>query len=68
MPSSTTAERDEREEATGGEATELSADDFGKTEQEDWANGTEGDDFDGIRELPSSAGVGEGEDNRPLSH
>jgi RNA polymerase sigma-54 factor len=63
MPSSTTSERDEREEATGGEATELSADDFGKTEQEDWANGTEGDDFDGIRELPSNTGVGESDDN-----
>jgi RNA polymerase sigma-54 factor len=30
--------------------------DFGTTEREDWANGTEGDDFDGIRETPSLAG------------
>lgn len=30
---------------------------FGTTEREDWSNGTEGDDFDGIRETPSlSAG------------
>ena len=28
---------------------------FGTTEREDWANGTEGDDFDGIRETPSAA-------------
>jgi len=42
-------------EAEGGEAPELQADDFGGTEREDWENGTEGDDFDGIRELPSSS-------------
>jgi RNA polymerase sigma-54 factor len=34
---------------------ELSGDDFGGTERADWENGTEGDDFDGIRELPGSA-------------
>jgi RNA polymerase sigma-54 factor len=28
---------------------------FGTTEREDWSNGTEGDDFDGIRETPSQA-------------
>jgi RNA polymerase sigma-54 factor len=28
----------------------LDADSFGSTEREDWSNGTEGDDFDGIRE------------------
>ena len=39
----------------GGEAPELSGEDFGGTEREDWENGTERDDFDGIRELPSSA-------------
>jgi RNA polymerase sigma-54 factor len=33
---------------------ELSGEDFGGTEREDWENGTERDDFDGIRELPSS--------------
>jgi RNA polymerase sigma-54 factor len=32
--------------------------DFGTTEREDWSNGTEGDDFDGIRETPSLAGSG----------
>jgi len=35
---------------------EISADDFGTTERDDWENGTESDDFDGIRETPSSAG------------
>ncbi|MFN9279452.1 MAG: RNA polymerase factor sigma-54 [Betaproteobacteria bacterium] len=44
--------------AEGAEATgELDAADFGSTEREDWANGTEADDFDGIRELPSSPGA-----------
>ena len=47
----------------GGEgASSLSDTDFGTTEQVDWSNGTEGDDFDGIRELPSLAG-GQREDD-----
>ncbi|WP_213083220.1 RNA polymerase factor sigma-54, partial [Escherichia coli] len=36
---------------------------FGGTEREDWENGTEGDDFDGIRELPPSSGTGSGDDD-----
>jgi RNA polymerase sigma-54 factor len=45
------------EEAAGGGAeAELSGTEFGTTEREDWANGTEGDDFDGIRELPGLSG------------
>jgi len=59
----------EREQQSQGEAAsevgaegqdasgELDAADFGSTEREDWANGTEADDFDGIRELPSSPGA-----------
>jgi RNA polymerase sigma-54 factor len=44
--------------AEGQDASgELSAAEFGSTEREDWANGTEADDFDGIRELPSSPGA-----------
>jgi len=40
---------------------EIKAEDFGTTEREDWENGTEHDDFDGIRELPSnSPGTGSG--------
>ncbi len=36
--------------------------DFGTTERDDWENGTEREDFDGIRELPSVAGSS-GSDN-----
>ncbi|MDE2275724.1 MAG: RNA polymerase factor sigma-54, partial [Burkholderiales bacterium] len=42
-------------------ATEMRGDDFGTTGREDWENGTEGDDFDGIRETPSVAGSGSGD-------
>ncbi|MBV8037531.1 RNA polymerase factor sigma-54 [Roseateles sp.] len=45
------------------EAPELSGEDFGLPEREDWENGTERDDFDGIRELPSSSGSSNGEDD-----
>ena len=59
-------EREEREErvaqtesdAPAGDAPageEMRAEEFGTTERDDWENGTERDDFDGIRELPSSA-------------
>jgi RNA polymerase sigma-54 factor len=45
-------------------AAEMRADDFGTTEREDWANGTEGDDFDGIREQPGTGSAsGDGEDS-----
>jgi RNA polymerase sigma-54 factor len=45
---------------------ELKAEEFGTPGQEDWENGTEGDDFDGIRETPSgSAASGEEGDDRP---
>ena len=48
----------------GDAATELRAEEFGTTARDDWENGTESDDFDGIRETPSlaSAGTGEGDD------
>ena len=36
--------------------------DFGTTERDDWENGTEREDFDGIRELPSAPG-GTGSDD-----
>jgi len=49
-------------EAEGGDAPELQAEDFGGTEREDWENGTERDDFDGIRELPSSSAGSADED------
>ncbi len=50
----------ERDEVDGGDTdaglAEVRADDFGGTEREDWENGTEGDDFDGIRETPGLNG------------
>jgi len=49
-----------------GEATpEIRAEEFGTPEREDWENGTERDDFDGIRETPSAAaanGSGDGDE------
>jgi RNA polymerase sigma-54 factor len=45
----------------GDTATEIRGDEFGTTEREDWENGTERDDFDGIRETPSSASATSGE-------
>ncbi len=55
-------------EGTADGASEIRADDFGSTEREDWENGTEREDFDGIRETPSSSsssasGSGEGDDS-----
>ena len=52
------AERDGAEGAEapdGGETVaEIRADEFGTSEREDWENGTERDDFDGIRETPGT--------------
>jgi len=68
----TTAERVERDDSesapeAGGDAlTEVSGEDFGKPERDDWENGTEREDFDGIRETPSSAsgsGDSDGDDS-----
>src|SRR5512139_141980 len=42
--------RVEPDDPAGMDSAEL-----GATERDDWSNGTEGDDFDGIRETPSSA-------------
>jgi RNA polymerase sigma-54 factor len=51
----------ERDDADGGDGdaglAEVKGDEFGTTEREDWANGTEGDDFDGIRETPGTPGA-----------
>jgi RNA polymerase sigma-54 factor len=73
-PADRAAPRDEyagsEDGSAGGDeqaAPEVNAAEFGTTEREDWANGTEGDDFDGIRELPSlngsSAASGSGDDD-----
>ena len=50
-----------------GEAvTEIRGDEFGTTARDDWENGTEGDDFDGIRETPSSASSGPSGDGEEM--
>ncbi|XVJ71579.1 MAG: RNA polymerase factor sigma-54 [Rhizobacter sp.] len=43
----------------GDDAPSLDGAEFGTTEREDWENGTERDDFDGIRDLPSNNVSGE---------
>ena len=50
------ADRDESEGSDAGadEPAGVDAAEYGATERDDWENGTERDDFDGIRELPSS--------------
>ena len=58
------AGNDATPEGGEGEAPELSAEDFGGTEREDWENGTERDDFDGIRELPSGSGSADDDGER----
>jgi RNA polymerase sigma-54 factor len=47
----------------GSALPELSAGEFDKVERDDWENGTEQDDFDGTRELPSTASAGTGDDD-----
>jgi RNA polymerase sigma-54 factor len=57
----------ERDEAASFEASDepsgIDGTDFGTLERREWENGTEGDDFDGIRELPSAAAAGPGPDD-----
>jgi RNA polymerase sigma-54 factor len=53
---------DSAPDAAGEALPEVSGEEFGKPERDDWENGTERDDFDGIREMPSSgSGSGEGD-------
>ena len=50
--------------AEGEALAAMSATDFGTSERQDWENGTEADDFDGVRELPGlPSGSGAGEDD-----
>jgi RNA polymerase sigma-54 factor len=63
---SAATETNDSAEAAGGDGEslpEVSGAEFGTTEREDWENGTERDDFDGISETPSSASGGQGEDD-----
>jgi RNA polymerase sigma-54 factor len=71
----TVSERNAERETESSTASESSADtapdeaagvdsaEYGATEREDWENGTERDDFDGIRETPSAAGSGSNADD-----
>ncbi len=45
------------DDGTGGEVT-----DFGPGDSDDWDNGTEREDFDGVRELPSGGATAAGDD------
>jgi RNA polymerase sigma-54 factor len=61
-PSTSAAAEDAGDEPSHG----VDNTDFGTTEREEWSNGTEGDDFDGIRETPSlngSASSASGDDD-----
>ena len=61
--SSTASEEDSGGSGEGSdEPAGMEASDFGTTERDDWENGTEGDDFDGIRETPGT-GSGTGGDD-----
>ncbi len=61
-PERSTTTREAEADAEGGDGFEAAGDaaasvdsvEFGATERDDWENGTERDDFDGIRETPSS--------------
>ena len=56
------------ESPDAGEAvSEIRGEEFGTTARDDWENGTEADDFDGIRETPSGASSSgsEGDDFEP---
>src|SRR5688500_6348586 len=67
-PARTSSESTERDDTDGRDDADVNGVDsaeFGATEREDWENGTERDDFDGIRETPSSSGAGGDEDFEP---
>ncbi|MFZ5547718.1 MAG: RNA polymerase factor sigma-54 [Pseudomonadota bacterium] len=50
----------------GDEPAGMDSAEFGTTERDDWENGTERDDFDGIRELPTATpGSGSGDEDGP---
>ena len=46
----------------GDEAPALDTAEYGTTEREDWENGTEREDFDGIRETPGKSGSSDSEE------
>ena len=70
LPTERAAERESERAAEPGadsaeasdEAPALDSADYGTTEREDWENGTERDDFDGIRETPGKSGSADNDD------
>jgi RNA polymerase sigma-54 factor len=70
LPSERAAEREtERAAEPGAESSEggddappIDSAEYGATERDDWENGTERDDFDGIRETPGKAGAADNDE------
>ncbi|MCW5660968.1 MAG: RNA polymerase factor sigma-54 [Burkholderiaceae bacterium] len=62
-PAETAPEREEAAFEASDEPSGIDGTDFSALERREWENGTEGDDFDGIRELPSAAASGPGPDD-----
>ncbi|WP_157271141.1 RNA polymerase factor sigma-54 [Azohydromonas aeria] len=58
-----TAERDDTDGRDDGDVKGVDSAEFGATEREDWENGTERDDFDGIRETPAASAGSSGDDD-----
>jgi RNA polymerase sigma-54 factor len=62
-PTDSAGDREDSAFDSGEEARGIDNTDFDGAERRDWENGTEGDDFDGIRELPSAATGSAGSDD-----
>ena len=62
-PTDTSSDREDTGFDGGEEAAGIDNTDFDGAERRDWENGTEGDDFDGIRELPSASAGAAGSDD-----
>ncbi len=62
-PAPASAESEDRDGRVEAEVPGVDDANFGTTGREDWENGTEGDDFDGIRELPSVSTSSGGDDD-----
>ena len=64
-PADNSGDREDTNFDAGEEAAGIDNTDFDGAERRDWENGTEGDDFDGIRELPgASAGAAPSDDDQ----
>jgi RNA polymerase sigma-54 factor len=67
MAAERSTESEGAETSDGGSGDEAGVDsaEFGTTARDDWENGTEGDDFDGIRETPSGSAPPADDDFEP---